>query len=159
ATRPGETAEDDNVYASALASVLPTPGLTAEQVFKEAQLKVADLSKGLQIPWTEDGLLTRFRFKDAVAAITPLPTQPPAPTKPEPSRCEGVEALVDNEKRCLKPKDTFKDCPECPEMIVVPAGEFMMGSEEEPGEKPVHKVTIARSFAVGKFEVTFAEWD
>jgi hypothetical protein len=42
---------------------LPTPGLRAEEVFKETQLKVADLTKGMQIPWTEDGLLTRFRFK------------------------------------------------------------------------------------------------
>jgi uncharacterized caspase-like protein len=62
-TRPGETAEDNNVYASALASILPTPGLESEQVFKETQRKVADLTKGMQIPWTEDGLLTRFRFK------------------------------------------------------------------------------------------------
>jgi len=65
ATRPGETAEDNNVYASALASILPTPGLEAEQVFKETQRKVADLTKGTQIPWTEDGLLTRFKFKEA----------------------------------------------------------------------------------------------
>jgi len=44
-------------------------------------------------------------------------------------------------------------------MVVVPAGEFMMGSEESNNEKPVHKVTIAKPSAVGKFEVTFAEWD
>jgi uncharacterized caspase-like protein len=35
ATRPGETAEDNNIYASVLASILPTPGLRAEEVFKE----------------------------------------------------------------------------------------------------------------------------
>ena len=64
ATRPGETAEDNNIYSAALASILPTPGLRAEEVFKETQLKVADLSKGKQIPWTEDGLLTRFKFKE-----------------------------------------------------------------------------------------------
>jgi formylglycine-generating enzyme required for sulfatase activity len=48
-------------------------------------------------------------------------------------------------------------------MVVVPAGNFMMGSYEVPvlpiEEVPVHKVTIAKQFAVGKFEVTFAEWD
>jgi formylglycine-generating enzyme required for sulfatase activity len=44
-------------------------------------------------------------------------------------------------------------------MVVVPAGEFMMGSEETADEKPVHKVTIAKPFAVGRFEATFAEWD
>jgi formylglycine-generating enzyme required for sulfatase activity len=57
----------------------------------------------------------------------------------------------------------LRDCPTCPEMVVVPAGEFLMGSpESEPGrgrnEGPQHKVTM-RSFAIGKFEVTFAEWD
>src|SRR3974377_456757 len=67
ATRPAETADDNNIYiyASALACILPTPGLRAEEVFKGAQLKVADLTKGRQIPWTEDGLLVRFKFKEA----------------------------------------------------------------------------------------------
>ena len=49
-------------------------------------------------------------------------------------------------------------------MIVVPAGEFMMGSPAtEKGryddEGPQHEVTIARPFAVSKFDVTFADWD
>jgi len=55
----------------------------------------------------------------------------------------------------------FKDCSDCPEMIVVPAGTFRMGSVS--GEKglpadgrqgPQHQVKIGRSFAVGKFHVT-----
>jgi formylglycine-generating enzyme required for sulfatase activity len=50
-------------------------------------------------------------------------------------------------------------CPFCPEMVVVPGGEFRMGSDEYSEEKPLHKVTIAKPFAVGRFEVTFAEWD
>ena len=45
-------------------------------------------------------------------------------------------------------------------MVVVPAGEFMMGSQYgEDIERPAHMVTIPKPFAVGKFEVTFAEWD
>jgi formylglycine-generating enzyme required for sulfatase activity len=49
-------------------------------------------------------------------------------------------------------------------MVVLPAGEFMMGSPaNEKGrfanEGPQHRVTIARPFAVSKFEVTFADWD
>jgi len=65
----------------------------------------------------------------------------------------------------LQPGQEFRDCPHvCPKMVVLPSGEFMMGSplsEAKRGkpEGPQRKVTIARPFAVGKYEVTFAEWD
>ena len=63
-------------------------------------------------------------------------------------------------KRARKPGDEFRDCPECPEMVVVPSGRFMMGSRSGGNdERPVHRVTIARPFAVGVYEVTFGEWD
>jgi formylglycine-generating enzyme required for sulfatase activity len=63
------------------------------------------------------------------------------------------------QERALKPKDSFKECEVCPEMVVVPAGAFAMGSPNnekarDDSEGPQHKVTIARSFALGKFEVT-----
>ena len=57
--------------------------------------------------------------------------------------------------------DTFRDCPECPEMVVIPPGTFLMGDLSGNGskdEKPVHEVRIGYSFAVGKFEVTQDEW-
>ena len=56
----------------------------------------------------------------------------------------------------------FRDFDFTPEMVIVRAGEFMMGSREGEGdddERPQHKVTIARPFAVGSFAVTFDEWD
>ena len=64
----------------------------------------------------------------------------------------------------MRPGKVFRDCAECPEMVVVPAGSFTMGSppdEEvrEDNEGPQHRVTIPAPFAVGKYEVTFAEWD
>ena len=73
--------------------------------------------------------------------------------------CDGVMAGAGTEDRCLKPGASFKDCPVCPEMVVVPAGTFSMGSEASSDETPIHDVALARPFAVGKFEVTFAEWD
>ena len=58
---------------------------------------------------------------------------------------------------------SFRECGRCPEMVVVPKGAFMMGSpESEAGrlahEGPQHEVTIAKPFAVSKFEVTWDEW-
>ncbi len=56
----------------------------------------------------------------------------------------------------LKPGETFRDCPECPEMVVIPAGNFTMGSPaNEPGryddEGPRHRVTIPRGIVRGKW--------
>jgi formylglycine-generating enzyme required for sulfatase activity len=44
-------------------------------------------------------------------------------------------------------------------MVVVPEGEFKMGSGDSPYEKPEHRVVIAKPFAIGRREITFDEWD
>lgn len=62
----------------------------------------------------------------------------------------------------MPPGTVFRDLPFAPEMVVIPPGSFMMGSPEGEGgdaEKPLHKVTIAKAFAAGRFPVTFEEWD
>jgi formylglycine-generating enzyme required for sulfatase activity len=57
------------------------------------------------------------------------------------------------------PPRGFRDCADCPEMIEVPAGHYVMGSADgDPDEKPAHQVDIPRPFAVGKYEITFAEY-
>jgi formylglycine-generating enzyme required for sulfatase activity len=58
-----------------------------------------------------------------------------------------------------EPGETFRDCPDCPEMVVVPAGEFDMGGKENPFEAPPHRVTIAKPYAIQRREVNFDEWD
>lgn len=71
--------------------------------------------------------------------------------------------LAPGQERALKAKDSFRECETCPEMVVVPAGSFTMGSPDDEkdrdevnnrDESPQHQVTIKRPFAVGKFEVT-----
>jgi formylglycine-generating enzyme required for sulfatase activity len=76
----------------------------------------------------------------------------------------AVTPLSLERERVFKPKDTFKECANCPEMVVVSAGRFMMGStENEPNhdadEVPQHAVTLPPQFAIGRFAVIFDEWD
>jgi formylglycine-generating enzyme required for sulfatase activity/class 3 adenylate cyclase len=65
----------------------------------------------------------------------------PPPVKPETGPAEG----------------TFRDCQRCPEMIRVPTGSFLMGSNEDPTEQPPHRVTVS-AFAMGRHPVTMGEW-
>jgi formylglycine-generating enzyme required for sulfatase activity len=72
-------------------------------------------------------------------------TEAPAP--------EGPEVAV----------PTFRDCADCPELVAIPAGSFTMGSpdsevDRQEDEGPQHKVTLAKSFAVGAYEVTTGEY-
>jgi hypothetical protein len=91
----------------------------------------------------------------AIALLKALLASKPAPEGP----CARVEALVGNEKRCLKPAESFKDCPDCPEMVVVPPGSFTMGSNDDASDqRPAHEVTIVQAFAVGRFEVKRSEY-
>jgi formylglycine-generating enzyme required for sulfatase activity len=66
---------------------------------------------------------------------------PPRDTAPSPSGAE------------------LRDCPDCPTLVRVSAGSFRMGSEKgDPSEQPAHTVRVAKQFAIGKYEVTVAEW-
>lgn len=61
-----------------------------------------------------------------------------------------------------KAGSSFRDCPDCPEMVIIPSGSFLMGSPadeagREDDEGPQHRVNISR-FALGKYEVTQGEW-
>lgn len=93
----------------------------------------------------------------------------------------GHESIVGSHQLCLpkslsssqlteagrapNPHGTFRDCVnDCPDMIFVPAGSFLMGSPiaeagRNDNEGPVHLVTIKKPFAVSKFDVTFFDWD
>src|SRR5688572_25242173 len=56
----------------------------------------------------------------------------------------------------------FKDCPNCADMVVIPAGSFLMGVGDsdmmaDQDEEPQHSVTL-ESFALGKYEVTQEQW-
>ena len=93
----------------------------------------------------------------------------PGPSRP-PRRAKWSSPPPDDQ---LEPGDEFRDCASCPLMVVLPAGRFVMGSPkgealDELGEqwhhllideKPQVEVEIGYPLAVGKYELTFAEWD
>ena len=63
------------------------------------------------------------------------------------------------QEQALKPGKSFKECAQdCPEMIVVPVGSFMMGGVDFLTQ-PQRTVTFDKPFAVSKYEITFANWD
>jgi len=70
----------------------------------------------------------------------------------------GSSCAAESDEEHL-PGEQFSDCPDCPELVIVPSGEFDMGSNTKPTEQPVHHVSIRKNSAVGRREVTFAEWD
>ena len=75
----------------------------------------------------------------------------------------AAENLGAERKWSQNPLGQFTDCEGCPEMVVVPAGTFYMGSNEseegrDDNEGPMHQVTITKSFAVGKYEVTRGQY-
>jgi formylglycine-generating enzyme required for sulfatase activity len=76
-----------------------------------------------------------------------------------PLSSRGAAPLSAAEECALKPKDSFRECANCPELVVVPAASFTMGSPESEKDRrndegPQHRVTIGKPFAVGKFHVT-----
>jgi formylglycine-generating enzyme required for sulfatase activity len=128
----GNPGERNSPYTRDLLGAMNEPDAPIETVFKTVRQRFIDR-----------GEAQKPEFRDNLGR----PNLAFAP--PEPAR---------------KPGERFRDCETRPEMIVLPAGSFTMGapvSEEgsDDDERPQRKVTIPRDFAVGRFEVTFAEWD
>ena len=131
----------------------PSAGANMEALFWQSirsSTNGADFDAYLQqFPSGTFAALARNRL--ASLAPTPRPAPAPAPAKP------AVGVFPDRRQ----PGKIFRDCSDCPEMVVIPSGSFRMGDLSGGGykdEKPVRTVSIGDSFAVGKYEVTQAEY-
>lgn len=83
--------------------------------------------------------------------------------------CIAVTALYPQSASKAEPGSVFRDCKDCPEMVVIPSGTFIMGSSERElqgnyykayesiFERPTHEVKL-KGFAAGKFNITKEEW-
>jgi formylglycine-generating enzyme required for sulfatase activity len=178
---PGKVINDstgaNSLFVSELIKELRSPNLTAEEVFNRARIGVSRASNNEQVPWVASSLLEEFYFGSSrpvatapAATPSPAPTPAPAPAsppaaRPAPSAAPAPQAsstapatVVEPGRGDFKAGDMFRDCSDCAELVVIPAGSFDMGSPTEY-ENPVHRVTIAKPFAIGRYEVTFNEWD
>jgi formylglycine-generating enzyme required for sulfatase activity len=188
AAAPGKVIEDEgenSIFIGEMVKEMRAPGLTAEEIFSRTRIGVSRVSNGEQVPWVSSSLVDEFYFvqlSGRPSATPPLadprpparpqpeprvtspPPQPARPAQtpppaPDPQRQAATPPRVDAPRAGVKAGDVFRDCRECPELVVVPVGEFDMGSNDFDFEKPVHKVTIGKAFAIGRREVTFEEWD
>jgi formylglycine-generating enzyme required for sulfatase activity len=130
-------ANSNSPFAAALVKNLSEPGLEIRLLFGKVRDDVISETNNEQDPYTYMSLGGEAIY-----------------LKP---------ALGGAQSSKLKPLQTFTDCAKCPQMVVMPAGEFIMGSpddepDHEKDESPQHLVKIAKPFAVSKYEVTVGQF-
>lgn len=184
AATEGSAATAHSPFTQHLLTAMFQPGLPLRGILDRVQEEVRAETNNLQIPDYSSSLGTMDvyfipspprpatlspdqaawntikdsrRPEDFKAFATIFPNSTLAPTA-----LEQAGALDVTVPERLAPEGMFRDCPDCPEMVVIPAGSFQMGCVEgrdcQENEFPVREVTL-RSFALGKTEVTFDEWD
>jgi formylglycine-generating enzyme required for sulfatase activity len=128
----------------------PPPAAGSDQ---EAKKAAADKARALALRIREEA--KRQAELAAQAAV--------AAKAEERARAVAAKSAQEAPRAALRPGSLFQDCADCPRMVVVPAGEFSMGSPAaEAGrgvdEGPQRQVAIAQPFALGRGEVTVAEF-
>jgi formylglycine-generating enzyme required for sulfatase activity len=96
----------------------------------------------------------------ALAAPAAFGKELPAVGTPNPANVTVIaQADPRNTASGASPR-VFRDCENCPEMVEIPAGKFMMGSTDgDVDEKPTHEIHIDKPIAVARYEATFDEWE
>ena len=154
-----DVAADDGAYARARRA--DTSAAYGEYLRRYPSGRNVEEARRFQAEARDDEAFARAKTSGTSAAYgSYLRTYP---TGRHAAEARRLQRQAEEEQR-LRPGSRFRDCAGCPEMVVVPAGSFMMGSpasEEarDDNEGPRHRVTIAKPIAVGVYEVTFAEWD
>jgi formylglycine-generating enzyme required for sulfatase activity len=157
AAKAGSTASDgggaNSPFAMALARRLPEPGTDIQLVFRRVGDDVLAATANRQEPFQYGALRG-----EALYLVPPRPVATPTPTVATPPAGNTQPAAPWTVN--ARAGTAGRDCATCPTLVVAPAGAFMMGSTNgDADERPVQRVTFARPFAIGKYEVTFAEWD
>ena len=177
-------------YAKSLIQAIQTKNQHVLLTFQAVANAVQSETKGAQVPWISSSLTRNFFFSktheqqpiitattattattaktanDSTLLISPKqPTKPSPIAKPKPSLAaiETIEKpyeLPQNQYHWKIQQDTLTDSSLGPKLVLIPAGEFIMGSDEaSKHEKPEHSVNIHRPFWVSMHEISFQEYD
>lgn len=162
---PGEvvpdTASDDgsSLFAGELAKEMRVKGPTVDEIFHRTRIGVARATNGVQRPYVVSSLASDFHLSP-ISADADLGRGAPRRGAAEATRhLADARVMIGLPPGQIAPGSVFRDCAFCPDLVTVPTGEFTMGSEGFESERPVHLVRIARPFAIGRTEVTFAQWE
>ncbi len=145
ATEPGKVASDgtarNGLFTEALLKQIRRPGLEYDQMVKTVSADVWQRSDRQQLPWKEGNTLRDFYFAPAGTSAV----RDPAPASPTTTGAVTPGTVRKNSIGM--------------ELVWIPPGEFMMGSENgHADEKPVRRITIGKGFWMGKYEVTQGQW-
>ncbi len=141
---------------------LPRAKKCFDEYFARARTDHADYAESKRI---YDGIQPRIAAAEAQRVITAAEAEKnrAADARNEKKRMAETKAVRARIERDIAKRMKFiKDCAGCPEVAAIPPGQFIMGKTDGSGksdESPAHTVAIAKAFGIGRYEVTFAEWD
>lgn len=169
ATAPGKTAANgsdrNGLWTAQLLRAFEGADTRLMSVFQAATEGAWRSSNGDQKPWVNQSFIGEFWFnRDQVGDVKLAAPVPPPQASPAAMPVVPVVAVVPSAPAKPGPVRMFRDCDDCPEMVELPAGEFRMGAPDSESvggnreEQPQHHVRIA-GFAIGRLELTFAQWD
>jgi len=176
---PGKLITDrsgtNSAFVRELIKQIRDSSATAEDTFNRLKATVYRASSQEQVPWMASSLTEEFYFGTQGTGrpaerlperererVTERESEHPPQRQSETRRDNGP--LSHQSEIALVEKDHFRECAACPEMVVVPSGEYTMGSpdgeaERTSAEGPQHRVNIPVRFAVGKLKVTRDEYE
>jgi formylglycine-generating enzyme required for sulfatase activity len=161
ATAPGDVARDgaggNSPYSKALAEAIAGPPVPIEEMFRNVRVAVMAATDKQQVPWDSSSLTGAFYFRELGATPAPVEMAAAAPAAEPESSARSTAADTH------QPGDVFRDCPDCPEMVAIGPGSYLMGTPTEnevrhDDEGPPHEVTIPAPFALATREVTRDEF-
>jgi formylglycine-generating enzyme required for sulfatase activity len=182
--KPTKALTPATVEPEALPAARTTPGKTIEAVPETAEIVIPEVTKpeapAVAEPATEEAIeaipeTAKIAAPEVVESEIFAVTEPapgkaieavpemaeivaPVVAEPAPEEASVSVREVGEKPAAATPFQAFRDCDVCPEMVAVPAGEFLLGQGDTSGRLHQRRVVFSGPFSIGRFEITYAEW-